>query len=38
MFTIVVRMFVDNHSRVALSVCDDKGSDYINASYIDVRK
>ena len=27
---------VDDHSRVVLSVPDDSGSDYINASYIDV--
>jgi netrin-G3 ligand len=30
-----LNIYTYNHSRVALSICDDKGSDYINASYID---
>ena len=29
-------LFVDDHSRVVLSVTDESGNDYINASYIDV--
>ena len=33
---IVTISFPDDHSRVILKVSDEKGSDYINASYIEV--
>lgn len=29
--------YADDHSRVMLAGCDDGGTDYINANYIDVR-
>ena len=34
--TIIMTLHSDDHSRVVLSVPDADGSDYINASFIDV--
>ena len=33
---IIMTLHLDDHSRVVLSVPDEDGSDYINASFIDV--
>ena len=33
----IMTLHSDDHSRVVLSVPDEDGSDYINASFIDVR-